>query len=289
MIELLLQTGLNALFAAAYLSLVAVGLVLIFGVMGVINFAHGELFMLGAYVVVALYTNLQMPFFLVVAIGLIFVGLVGILMEMTMFHPLRDNPLGGLVASIGFLMVIQALIILGFGVRMEHVPPVTQDVIVISEKVRLPVQRLFVILSALVCLSALWLFLKRTKFGWALRASAQDPEAAMLQGISTRTVSIIALFIGAALAGVAGSVAAPVISISPVIGHSVIVSAFIVIIVGGIGSLEGAVLASATYAFIHTVITTFVDGVIADIVGLSLMLMVLIVKPTGMFGTQDRV
>lgn len=284
-----MQTGLNALFAAAYLSLVAVGLVLIFGVMGVINFAHGELFMLGAYVVVALYTNLQMPFFLVVAIGLIFVGLVGILMEMTMFHPLKDNPLGGLVASIGFLMVIQALIILGFGVRMEHVPPVTQDVIVISEKVRLPVQRLFVILSALVCLSALWLFLKRTKFGWALRASAQDPEAAMLQGISTRTVSIIALFIGAALAGVAGSVAAPVISISPVIGHSVIVSAFIVIIVGGIGSLEGAVLASATYAFIHTVITTFVDGVIADIVGLSLMLMVLIIKPTGMFGTQDRV
>lgn len=284
-----MQTGLNALFAAAYLSLVAVGLVLIFGVMGVINFAHGELFMLGAYVVVALYTNLQMPFFLVVALGLIFVGLVGILMEITMFHPLRNNPLGGLVASIGFLMVIQALIILGFGVRMEHVPPVTQDVIVISEKVRLPVQRLFVILSALVCLSALWLFLKRTKFGWALRASAQDPEAAMLQGISTRTVSIIALFIGAALAGVAGSVAAPVISISPVIGHSVIVSAFIVIIVGGIGSLEGAVLASATYAFIHTVITTFVDGVIADIVGLSLMLMVLIIKPTGMFGTQDRV
>ncbi len=284
-----MQTGLNALFAAAYLSLVAVGLVLIFGVMGVINFAHGELFMLGAYVVVALYTNLQMPFFLVVVIGLIFVGLVGILMEMTMFHPLRDNPLGGLVASIGFLMVIQALIILGFGVRMEHVPPVTQEVIIISEKVRLPVQRLFVILSALVCLSALWLFLKRTKFGWALRASAQDPEAAMLQGISTRTVSIIALFIGAALAGVAGSVAAPVISISPVIGHSVIVSAFIVIIVGGIGSLEGAVLASATYAFIHTVITTFVDGVIADIVGLSLMLMVLIIKPTGMFGTQDRV
>ena len=284
-----MQTGLNALFAAAYLSLVAVGLVLIFGVMGVINFAHGELFMLGAYVVVALYTNLQLPFFLVVAIGLIFVGLVGILMEITMFHPLRDNPLGGLVASIGFLMVIQALIILGFGVRMEHVPPVTQDVIIISEKVRLPVQRLFVILSALVYLSALWLFLKRTKFGWALRASAQDPEAAMLQGISTRTVSIIALFIGAALAGVAGSVAAPVISISPVIGHSVIVSAFIVIIVGGIGSLEGAVLASATYAFIHTVITTFVDGVIADIVGLSLMLMVLIIKPTGMFGTQDRV
>ena len=284
-----MQTGLNALFAAAYLSLVAVGLVLIFGVMGVINFAHGELFMLGAYVVVALYTNLQLPFFLVVAIGLIFVGLVGILMEMTMFHPLRDNPLGGLVASIGFLMVIQAMIILGFGVRMEHVPPVTQDVIVISEKVRLPVQRLFVILSALVCLSALWLFLKRTKFGWALRASAQDPEAAMLQGISTRTVSIIALFIGAALAGVAGSVTAPVISISPVIGHSVIVSAFIVIIVGGIGSLEGAVLASATYAFIHTIITTFVDGVIADIVGLSLMLMVLIIKPTGMFGTQDRV
>ena len=288
MAELVAQSGLNALYAASYMSLVAVGLVLIFGVMRVINFAHGELFMFGAYTVVALYAGLQVPFVLAVAAGLVFVGLVGLLMERAMFRPLRDNPLGGLVASIGFLLILQAAAVMGFGVRMEHVPPVTQEVIVFSEKVRLPVPRLFVIIAAVVFLTALWAFLTKTRFGWALRASAQDPEAAALQGISINQTSRVAMFIGAALAGVAGALTAPLVSVNPHMGHSVIVTAFIVIIVGGIGSLEGAVVAAVAYAVVHTFVTTFWDGVVADIVGLSLMLIVLILKPTGLFGTADR-
>jgi branched-chain amino acid transport system permease protein len=288
MAELLAQTGLNAIYAASYMSLVAVGLVLIFGVMGVINFAHGELFMLGAYTVVGLYADFQVPFLFAVAVGLVFVGVVGLGMERALFRPLRDNPLGGLVASIGFLMILQALAVLGFGVRMEHVPPVTQEVIVFSEKVRLAVPRLFVIIAAVVLLTALWAFLKKTRFGWALRASAQDTEAAELQGISINQTSRIAMFIGAGLAGIAGALTAPLVSVNPYMGHSVIITAFIVIIVGGIGSLEGAVIAAVAYAFIHTIVTTLWDGVIANIVGLSLMLAVLIVKPTGLFGTADR-
>lgn len=288
MLDLLLQTSLNAIYAASYISLVAVGLVLIFGVMGVINFAHGELFMAGAYAVVALYADLHLPFLLAVAVGLGFVGILGLLMERALFRPLRDNPLGGLVASIGFLMVLQALAVIGFGVRMEHVPPVSQEVIVFAEKVRFPLQRLYVVIAAVALLSALWFFLKRTRFGWALRASAQDPEAAALQGISINQTSRIAMFIGAALAGIAGALSAPLVSVNPHMGHSVIITAFIVIIVGGVGSLEGAVLAAVVYAFIHTFVTTFFDGVIADIVGLSLMLVVLIVRPTGLFGRADR-
>ncbi len=288
MVELLAQTGLNALYAASYTALVAVGLVLIFGVMGVINFAHGELFMLGAYSVVAVYAGWSLPFPVAVVIGLAFVGVVGLGMERAFFRSLRDNPLGGLVASIGFLMILQALVSMGFGVRMEHVPPVTQEVIVISDKVRLPVQRLVVIVAAAVLLAGLWAFLKKTRFGWALRASAQDPEAAVLQGISINQTARVAMFIGAALAGVAGALTAPLISINPHMGHSVIVTAFIVIIVGGIGSLEGAVVVAVAYAFVHTFVTTFFDGVIADIVGLLLMLAVLVAKPTGLFGTADR-
>ncbi len=288
MVELLAQTGLNAIYAASYMSLVAVGLVLIFGVMGVINFAHGELYMLGAYAVVALYADLQVPFVFAITVGLVFVGVVGLGMERALFRPLRDNPLGGLVASIGFLMVLQALAVMGFGVRMEHVPPVTQEVIVFSDKVRLAMPRLYVIIAAVVLLSALWAFLKKTRFGWALRASAQDPEAAALQGISINQTSRIAMFIGAGLAGIAGALTAPLVSVNPYMGHSVIITAFIVIIVGGIGSLEGAVIAAVAYAFIHTIVTTFWDGVIANIVGLSLMLGVLIIKPTGLFGAADR-
>ncbi len=288
MLELLAQTALNATYAASYIALVAVGLVLIFGVMGVINFAHGELYMLGAYSIVALYAGAGFPFFLAAAIGLVFVGLIGVGMERTLFRPLRDNPLGGLVASIGFLLILQALASVWFGVRMEHIPPPTQQILQFSESVSLPLQRLYVIIGAVVLLTALWLFLKRSRFGWALRASAQDPEAAALQGISINQTARIAMFIGAGLAGVAGALTAPLVRTFPYMGHSVIVTAFIVIIVGGVGSLEGAVLAAVIYAFVHTFVTTFFDGVIADIVGLSLMLLVLIIKPTGMFGTADR-
>lgn len=289
MTDLILQTIVNAVYAASYMSLIAVGLVLIFGVMGVINFAHGELYMAGAYVVVAMYAQAGMPFLLAVVLGMVFVGLLGILMEISLFNPLRNNPLGGLIASIGFLLILQTVAVLGFGVRMAHIPPPTQEKIELFNGVILTHQRLLVIVASIVLLGVLYLFLHRTKFGWAMRACAQDREAAALQGISLTQVSRMAMFIGAALAGVAGALTAPLVSPTPYMGHSVIVTAFIIIIVGGIGQLEGAIVAAILYAFVHTFVTTFFDGVIADITGLMLMLLVLVIKPTGLFGARDRV
>jgi branched-chain amino acid transport system permease protein len=287
-LDLFFQTVVNATYAASYMALIAVGLVLIFGVMGVINFAHGELYMAGAYTVVALYADMGFNFFLAVAIGLLFVGLLGLVMEYGLFRPLRDNPLGGLIASIGFLLILQNIAVLGFGVQMEHVPPSTQDKIVFSDGAVLTYQRLYVIVAAVVLLTALWLFLRRSKFGWALRACAQDREAAVLQGMSINATARLAMFIGAALAGVAGALTAPLVAPTPYMGHPVIITAFIIIIVGGVGSLEGAVLAAILYAFVNTFVTTIYDGTLANIVGLLLMLIVLIVKPTGLFGAKER-
>ncbi len=288
-LDLLLQTLVNATYAASYMALIAVGLVLIFGVMGVINFAHGELYMLGAYSVVYIYADEKLPFFLAVAVGLIFVGLVGLIMERGLFRPMRDNPLGGLIASIGFLLILQTLAVLGFGVRMEHIPPATQTTFTLFgiEGVVVPLQRLYVIGTTVVLLGGLWLFLRRSRFGIALRACAQDSEAAALQGISMNQMARMAMFIGAALAGVAGAFTAPLVRTYPFMGHSVIVTAFIIIIVGGIGSLEGAIVAAVLYAVVHTFVTTFSDGVVADIVGLVLMLVVLVIRPTGLFGTKE--
>jgi branched-chain amino acid transport system permease protein len=286
--ELFLQTVVNATYAASYMALIAVGLVLIFGVMGVVNFAHGELYMAGAYSVVALYAEHGIPFFLAVVIGLIFVGVLGLIMEYGLFRPLRENPLGGLIASIGFLLILQTIAVLGFGVHMQQVPPSTQEKILFADGVVLTYQRLYVILAAVVLLSALWLFLRKSKFGWALRACAQDREAAALQGMSINDTARLAMFIGAALAGVAGALTAPLVSPTPYMGHPVIITAFIIIIVGGVGSLEGAVIAAILYAFVNTFVTTIYDGTIANIVGLLLMLVVLIVKPTGLFGAKER-
>ncbi len=286
--ELILQTLVNSLYASSYLALVAVGLVLIFGVMGVVNFAHGELYMAGAYAVFFLYAQQQMDFFLAVALGLVFVGMLGLLMERALFRPLRGNPLGGLIASIGFLLVLQAAATLTFGVKKRPVTAPTQEVLTFMEGVVLPWPRVYVVLVSVTLLTALWLFLKRTRFGWALRACAQDPEAAALQGISMNQTARLAMFIGAALAGVAGALTAPLVEPEPIMGHGVIVSAFIIIIVGGVGSLSGAVLAAVLYALVKTFVTTYADGVLADIVGLLLMLVVLVVKPTGLFGVRDR-
>jgi branched-chain amino acid transport system permease protein len=287
-LDLFFQTVVNATYAASYMALIAVGLVLIFGVMGVINFAHGELYMAGAYAVVALYAGMGLNFFVAVVIGLLFVGLLGLLMEYALFRPLRDNPLGGLIASIGFLLSLQNIAVLGFGVQMEHVPPSTHGKIVLSGGAVLTYQRLYVILTTVVLLTALWLFLRKSKFGWALRACAQDREAAALQGMSINSTARLAMFIGAALAGVAGALTAPLVAPTPYMGHPVIITAFIIIIVGGIGSLEGAVLAAILYAFVNTFVTTIYDGTLANIVGLLLMLIVLIVKPTGLFGAKER-
>ena len=288
--ELLLQTCVNAVYAASFMALIAVGLMLIFGVMGVINFAHGELFMLGAYCVVFVYAERDYPFFLAVMLGLVFVGLLGVLMQRALFQPVRDNPLAGLIVSIGLLLMLQAAIAMGFGVRMEHITPPTRFTFhpFGLEGVVVALQRLYVIVGAVLVLGGLWLFLRRTRFGWALRACAQDPEAAALQGISIGRTAMLAMFIAASMAGIAGALAAPLVRTYPYMGHSVIITAFIVTIVGGLGSLEGAVVAAILYGFVHTFVTTFFDGVIADIVGLLLMLAVLVVRPTGLFGARER-
>lgn len=285
--DFLLQTVFNASYAASYMALIAVGLVLIFGVMGVVNFAHGELYMAGAYAIVFFYAWNGLPFFVAVALGMVFVGCLGILMELALFRPLRTNPLGGLIASIGFLLILQTVAVVGFGLRNQNVPRVSQGGFTVGGAV-LTYERLAVIVVTIVLLAALWLFLRRSKFGWALRACAQDREAAALQGISINQTARYAMFIGAALAGVAGAMTAPLVAPSPYMGHSVIVTAFIIIIVGGVGSLEGAVVAAILYAFVHTFVTTFYDGVIANIVGLLLMLAVLVVKPQGLFGVRER-
>jgi branched-chain amino acid transport system permease protein len=284
---LLIQTGFNAAYAASYMALIAVGLVLIFGVMGVINFAHGELYMMGAYAVVYLYAGQQLPFLVAVAAGLVFVGCLGLVMEWALFRPLRENPLGGLIASIGFLLILQSLAVLGFGLRMQNVPPVTKERLILGGAV-ITYERLLVIAVTVALLALLWLFLRKTRFGWALRAVSQDREAAALQGISINQTARYAMFIGAGLAGVAGALTAPLVAPTPYMGHAVIVTAFIIIIVGGIGSLEGAILAAIVYALVDTVVTTLFDGVVASIVGLLLMLVVLIVRPTGLFGAKER-
>lgn len=292
MFELILQTCVNALIASSFTAIIAVGLVLIFGIMQIVNFAHGELYMAGAYALWYLYAENGVPFFAAALIAIVVAAAIGLCMERGLFRPMRGNLFGGLIVSIGMVFILQVLAMHFFGMGlMKNITPPFREVWnpFGLEGVALPHQRLIVVGVAGCLLILFWLFLKRTKLGWALRACTQNPEAAALQGISVDKFSMIAMAISAALAGAAGAVMAPLVVVNPYMGHSVIITAFIVIVVGGIGSLEGAILAAIVYSFFHTFVTTYLDGVLATILGLVLMLVVLMIKPTGIMGTGEKV
>jgi branched-chain amino acid transport system permease protein len=208
-------------------------------------------------------------------------------MERFLFRPTRDDPLAGLICSIGVLFILQvAATVIGGDGPSKQVPPPFHGTLVIMESLRIPYQRLFSFAVSVLALGTLWFFLTKTKLGWALRAVALDREASALQGININRISMIAIGVGGALAGLAGALIAPLTNINPHMGHNVIITAFIVTIVGGVGSLSGAVLAAVLYALFHTFVTVYVGGTIATICGLILMVIVLIIRPGGIMGVR---
>ena len=286
--DLLIQTVVNGIIQSGYYALAAIGLVLVFGVMRVVNFAHGELVMIGAYTVWYVHAQNHVPYLLTVVLAIVLVAGIGLLMERFLFRPRINDPLGGLICSIGVLFILQVIAsFLGGEGPSKQVPPPFEGTMIIQDSIRIPYQRLFSITVSVAALVVLWYFLTRTRLGWALRAVSQDREAAALQGISSVRISMIAIGIGAAMAGLAGALIAPLTNINPHMGHNVIITAFIVTIVGGIGSLPGAVIASVVYALFHTFVTTYISGTIATISGLLIMVLVLIVRPTGIMGQKS--
>jgi len=285
--DLVIQSILNGLIQGGFFALFAVGLVLIFGVMGVVNFAHGELVMIGAYTIWLLHAQNAIGYLPALATAILAVTLIGLAMERFLFRPTRNDPLGGLICSIGVLFVLQVIATLvGGDGPSKQVPPPFHGTLVLFDFLRVPYQRLFGLAVSVAALATLWYFLTRTRLGWALRAVALDREAAALQGINIDRISMIAIGVGAGLAGLAGGLMAPLTNINPHMGHNVIITAFIVTIVGGVGSLSGAVLAAVLYALFHTFMTVYFGGTVATICGLILMVVVLILRPTGIMGVR---
>jgi branched-chain amino acid transport system permease protein len=286
-VELFLQSIVYGLIQGGFFALFAVGLVLIFGVMSVVNFAHGELVMIGAYTIWLLHAQNGLGFIPAIFVAIILVTLIGLLMERFLFRPTRDDPLAGLICSIGVLFILQVVATLVGGEGpSKQVPPPFHGTFILFDYLRIPYQRIFSLIVSIAALTTLWYFLTRTKLGWALRAVALDREAAALQGININRISMIAIGVGGALAGLAGALMAPLTNINPHMGHNVIITAFIVTIVGGVGSLPGAVMAAVLYALFHTFITVYFGGTVATICGLIFMVVVLIVKPTGIMGVR---
>ena len=282
--ETLIQSFANALVLGSIYAMVAVGLALAFGVMQMANFAHGELFMAGAYVVYVLYSLAGLPFVVAVIAAFPIVAMLGVLFERAIFRPTRGNVLAGFMATAGAGFIMQVLVGQQWGVGLMRSVPVPYKGSAEILGAAVSWQRLAIIPATLIMVGGLWLFLKKFKAGKALRACAQDTEAAVLQGISINKMTRLAMFLSGGFAGVGGALMAPIIPVTPYMGHVYAVTAFIVVIVGGMASIEGAVLAAFILGFIHTFVSTLYDSVTATMVGVLFMAVVLIVKPTGLLG-----
>lgn len=280
----LIQTAANAGAASCMYALIAVGLSLAFGVMQMANYAHGEFFMAGAYTVYAAYALGGVPFWVAVAMGAGVVAGIGIITERVIFRPTRGNALAGFMAAAGLAFILQVFVgeTWGWGL-MRYIPkPYMMPFKIMGASIDF--QRVIMMPFAVAAIGGLMFFMRRFKLGRALRAVAQDPEAASIQGISINKMTALAMAIAGGLAGLAGGLMSTIYAVTPSLGHQVILPAFIIVIVGGMGSIEGAVIASIIFGFTHTFVTTITDAVVAQMVIVSVMAGVLIKRPQGLMG-----
>lgn len=285
------QVIVNGLMSSVTVILVALGVTIVFGIMHIINFAHGELYMLGAYgvwffvteAVSNFWDNRLGTFFVAMLISVVLVGVLGMLIERGPLRQWHGKLLGSFIISMGFILILQsgALgLFTGFDKRAPNPVPGIIEV----GGVTLPYSRLLVIVGSLVLIAVLYFFMRRARLGKAMRAVEQDREAAALQGVNYSQTCSLAMGIGSALAAAAGCLLGIVFVINPYIGEAAVLKAFTTVVLGGMGSFGGTIAAGFIVGYTESVGTYIWGGDVALMLVFGLMVTVLIVKPSGLFG-----
>ncbi len=276
--------ALNGLSYGVLLFLLSVGLTLIFGMLDVVNLAHGSFYMLGAYAGLATIAATD-NFWLALIAAPLAVGLVGALMERTVLRPLyARSPLDQVLLTFGFIYLFEDLVKWTWGGRIHSIPPpalFSGSVTVWGATV--PSYRLFVIVFGLVMAVALWLLIERTRLGSIIRAGVYDAEMAAGLGINIPLVFTGVFAFGAALGGLSGVIAGPIQSASPPMGAGILVPALIVVVVGGLGSLKGSLVGSLIIGQAETFGKAWLPGASMLMIYVVMALIVLL-RPQGLFG-----
>jgi len=282
--ELLALQVFTGLALGAIYVLVALGMSLLFGMLTVVNFAHGAFYMLGAYAAVAL-LGLGANFWACLFFVPVAVGMLGLLVERVLIRPLYGRGIDyPLLLTFGLSYVLVEAVRILFGT--QGLPFDTPDALAGATDIGIgyfPTYRLFVIAVAAVALAGLWLFLERTPYGLIIRAGARDPQIVRILGIDVGRVWLVVFGIGTGLAALAGLLAAPLQGASPEMGDSVLAIAFVVTVVGGMGSLPGAVLAGLLVGVVVSLASLFAPEM-AQVSIFALMAVVLLIRPQGFFG-----
>lgn len=285
-----IQLILTSLQIGAVYILFSLGLTLIFGVMRIVNFAHGHLFAVSALVVaytVPWLASGSIPvlaaYLLSVVAGVTVAMALGFLMYIFGFRNFRRDVVGSFILSIGLVLLLDGVFLKTFGGAVRPVPEILAGTVTILGAA-VTVQRFALCVAAIMITGLLYWALTRTKLGKALRAVSIDHEAAMLQGIPYNRMALAGFMIAAALAALAGALIAPVTIVSPVIGADYLIKGFIAVIVGGLGSVPGAILGGLFVAAIETIGAFYFDSSSASIAIFLLVIVVLLVRPKGLLG-----
>jgi len=281
------QYLINGISQGCLYCLLASGLTLMLGILGVPNFAHGNLYMLGAYIAFYVVAFFNMSYWLSIVIAAIILGVLGLIIYRLIFYPMRNGPHANLfVAAIALLMILESAALLWFGGETKWlILPYSNDVIRFGG-MSLGVQRLIIILATLMVMLGLELFIKKTTVGAALEATAQNREGAMLCGIKVTQIAAMAFAIGTALAGVAGVLIAPAVMILPSMGLGPLLVAFSAVIVGGMGSIRGAVVGAFILALVESLTSGYISATYSLVFVFAAMILMLLIRPSGLFGKE---
>jgi branched-chain amino acid transport system permease protein len=288
MLSAVLEQTINGLMAGSVYVLVALGMVLIYGVMHVLNFAHGVLLMVGAYVCHFFFTRVTGSYIASIAITIVVLALIGIALERAVFRPLQGNLRNQVIASLGLILAIEHLVIAIWGPNaLQMKVPATAALVPIGE-LRFPVQHLLVIGTTLLVVGVLFVFLKTSRFGTAIRATSQDRQAAMVVGIPVERIDWITFALGTALAALGGALIGPLFLVFPQMGDAPMVKGLAGILLGGMGSVPGAVVGGFIIGITESVSTLFLPTDYRDSVAFVVMVLILLVWPRGLFGVRVR-
>jgi branched-chain amino acid transport system permease protein len=281
--EILVQQLFNGLTIGSVYALVALGLTLVYGILHIPNFAHGALYMMGGYITLMMMVQYGLHYWLAILVSVIVVGLIGVLMERLVFYPLRHAPpIHDKIAAIGILLFLEAFAQFVWGADYQTMPTPYGQVIELFG-LTFTMQRLLIIIAAIAVMILLYLFLKKTFTGASIIAMSQDRDGANLVGINTNRVAMLTFLISGGLAAIASSLAAPINLVFPGMGQLVILKAFVIIILGGMGSIPGAIIGGYILGFSESLGATYISNDYKDIIAFILLVIILSVKPTGLF------
>jgi branched-chain amino acid transport system permease protein len=287
-LPILSQVFLNGLNLSAIYILMALGFTLIFGIMRIVNFAHGEFAMLGGFIVFYLLQLAPISPLLALPLAAIAVGILSLGVERLILRSFYKHEHQGMIAMLGLSMIMTYLGVIVFGVAQRSIPPAYSEIFEFGP-LRVPADRLVVLALAAVTLVTFFLFMRYTKTGLAMRVVAQDLEIAEAQGINAKAHYRAAFFAATALAALAGGLIGQLYSLSPFMGAGPVVKAFTVVILGGLGSIPGAAVGGLVIGMAESILTTYYGASTAQLASFGVIMLVLVLRPEGLLGRKERV